>query len=98
MRETLDFSTVLAMLVERIGRVRGEAGTVGDGTEKNDDWYSTGRKLESIKNWWDAKVATEGSGTVGLGAGSEETTAPRCVCCGLSQHVSLKDHKFFFDP
>jgi hypothetical protein len=49
----------LEKLMDKIGHVREEAGLEDDGTEENNIWYSTERRMGHIKSWWDGKVLVE---------------------------------------
>lgn len=99
-RETLDFSATLGRLVDKVSRVRSEAGMVDDGTEENDVWCSTERRLGGIKSWWDGKALAgeRRVGPVGAGSGSEEA-AGQMLAGGFWDEswldiLGLRDYQF----
>jgi len=56
-RETLDFSSVLDALVQRMVQVRGAASLLDDGGEENNVWCLTERRLRGVRSWWLMRVA-----------------------------------------
>jgi hypothetical protein len=56
-RETLDFSVVLDALAQRM--TEAATGMHDDGSEEDNVWGSTEKRVGAIKSWWDAKVLAE---------------------------------------
>lgn len=58
-KQALDFPVVLDQLIQRISQVRIAAAMRDDGTEENNIFCGTKRRLEAIRSWWDVRVDAE---------------------------------------
>ena len=58
-RETADLSQILGQIIERHRQVKIAADLDHDALEPKDIFNKTAGTVESIKTWWDAKLAAE---------------------------------------
>ena len=58
-RDTADLSLILGKMIEKLSQVKVAADLDSGDPEAKDIFSSTGRTLESIKIWWDTKLAAE---------------------------------------
>jgi hypothetical protein len=58
-RETAELSATLGTFIERMREVKSAAGLHVGAAENLDIYSTTANRFQTIKDWWDAKVATE---------------------------------------
>lgn len=65
-QDTANLSQILGQIIEKASQVRVVVGLDHGVSEKKDPFSVTARTLETIKTWWDAKLAAESNNDIDL--------------------------------